>query len=302
MPEPIAYLNRQLIPAAQAAVSVFDAGFIFGATVTEVLRTFRGEIFRLPEHLERLRHSLAIVRLEPSESLTDIAEIAGRVVAHNYGLIDPANDLALTIFITPGPSASAIEESAAVPLVGVHTRPLQFEAWADRYERGQALVTTSIRQVPSACWSPELKCRSRMHYFLADREARRIDPAARAVLLDSDGHVTEATTANVLLFDAMRLLSPPIADVLPGISLQVIKELASRLDIPFTHRKIHPDELAQATEAFLTSTPNCILPVTRFNGQPIGDGKPGEIFRFLLSAWNEMVGFDVAQQARRFAL
>ena len=289
------------MPASQAAISLFDAGFTLGATATETLRTFRGEIFRLPEHLQRLKHSLEIARLPMKESLDDIAEIAGRVVDHNRKLIDPDNDLSLSIFVTPGQTGLSPEDWVAIANVGVNANPLDFRLWAHRYEEGVSLVTTSVRQVPANCWPPELKCRSRMHYFLADREAHRIEPMSRAVLLDQEGFITEATTANVVAyFEKEGLVSPPMADVLPGISLQVVTELAGRFGIKVRHRKMLPDEFARADEAFLTSTPNCMLPVTRFNKKPIGDGKPGFVFGQLLAAWNEMVGFDIAEQARRF--
>src|SRR5262249_20880402 len=107
--EPIAYLNGQLIPAAQASVPVYDAGFVLGATVTEQLRTFGGELFRLPEHLARLKTSLETAGIQPRESLTDLAEIAGRLVAHNFPLADREDDLGLCIFITPGPYAAMAE-------------------------------------------------------------------------------------------------------------------------------------------------------------------------------------------------
>ncbi len=167
----------------------------------------------------------------------------------------------------------------AIPTVGVVAYPLEFRLWAHRYEAGVSLVITSIRQVPANCWPPELKCRSRMHYFLADREAHQIEPMSRALLLDQAGFITEASTANVLAYyEKEGLVAPPTADVLPGISLQVVSELAGRLGIAFAHRKMLPDDLARADEAFLTSTPNCILPVTRFNKKPIGGGKPGVDF------------------------
>jgi branched-subunit amino acid aminotransferase/4-amino-4-deoxychorismate lyase len=141
-----------------------------------------------------------------------------------------------------------------------------------------------------------------MHYFLADQEAANSEPGSRALLLDHRGLVSEASTANAIAFFSNEgLISPPILQVLPGISMQVVTELAGRLNIRFINRDLTPEEFAGADEAFLTSTPNCLLPVTRFNGRPIGNGQPGKIFGQLLAAWNEMVGFDIAVQARRFA-
>src|SRR5262245_52231091 len=97
MPEPIAYLNGRRIPASQIAIAVTDAGFVQGVTVAEQLRTFRGELFRLDLHLARLRRSLQIVGVDPGLSDADLRRIAGEVAAHNHRLLDPADDLGLTI-------------------------------------------------------------------------------------------------------------------------------------------------------------------------------------------------------------
>ncbi len=302
MPEPIAYLRGQWIPASQAVIPVYDAGFVLGATVTEQLRTFRGELFRLPEHLERLRASLELSGIEPQESLSDIADIAARIVAHNFPLVDPDDDLGLCIFITPGPYAAMAEGDRSPPTVGLHTYRLPFHLWSEMYRNGAALRTTAIQQIPPTSLPPALKCRSRMHYFIADRAAAKEQPGSRALLLDQQGNVSEASTANVVAFYPREgLVSPPIEHVLPGISLQVLKELAGRLGIAFVARELTADEFAAASEGFLTSTPNCLLPATQLNGRPIGTGKPGEVFQQLLQAWNEMVGFNIADQAARFS-
>lgn len=281
---------------------MYDAGFVLGATVTEQLRTFRGELFRLPEHLARLRLSLEMAGIAPHESLPDLAEIATRLVVNNQALIHPDDDLGLCIFITPGPYVAMAEGAALEPTVGLHTYSLPFHLWADRYQLGVALRITTVQQVPPACWPPALKCRSRMHYFLADREAAQLEPGSRALLLDQRGLVSEASTANVVAyFRKEGLVSPPISQVLPGISLQVVMELAGRLSVPFITKDLTPEEFSHADEAFLTSTPNCLLPVTRWNGQPMGSGRPGTVFQQLLAAWNEMSGIDITGQAQRFS-
>jgi branched-chain amino acid aminotransferase len=300
--EPLAYLNGQVLPASQAVVPVYDAGFVLGATVTEQLRTFGGEIFRLPEHLERLKHSLERAEIQPEVGVVEMAEIGQRLVAHNRGLIDSADDLGLCIFVTPGPYAAMAEGDAAGPSVGLHTYRLPFQLWEKYYQAGVSLATTAVEQVPAACWPAELKCRSRMHYFLADRLAAKQFPGARALLLDAAGRVMETSTANVVVYlKGEGFVSPPISQILPGISLQVMTELAGSLQLPIVKRTLLPDEVATADEVFITSTPNCILPVTRFNGQPIGIGQPGKIFKQILSAWNDLVGLDIAGQAKRFA-
>ena len=302
MNEPIAFLNGQWIPASEAAVPVGDAGFVLGATVTEQVRTFAGRLFHLDDHLGRLERSLQIVGVDPGMTLDELADVARELTAQNHRLLAPGDDLGLSIFITPGAYAAYSPPSPPRPTVCLHTYPLPFRLWAAKYRTGQALVTANIRQVPPQAWPPDLKCRSRMHYYLADRDAAQVESDARALLLDENGFVTETSTANLLIFRSSEgLLSPPGDKILHGISLAVLMEMARRLDISVAERDLTPEDVASADEVLIGSTPLCVLPVTRFNGRPIGDGKPGDAFRRLLAAWNELVGLDLAAQAEQFA-
>lgn len=305
MNEPLAYLNGRLLPLSAASVAVYDAGFVQGVTVAEQLRTFGGKLFRLDAHLARLRHSLEIVGIAPGVSLEEIGRIATDLAERNHALLANGDDLGLTIFVTPGPYGAMSPPEATGehgrPTVCVHTRPIAFRLWADKYERGESVAISTVRQVPEDCWPAELKCRSRMHYYLADREVAGRFPGSRAILLHHDGTVCEATTANVLAyFPGEGLVSPPHERILPGISVAVAKELAGELGIPFGERALWPAELASAAELLLTSTSPCALPITRFDGRVVGDGRPGPIHAQLLRAWGEKVGVDIAAQAKAF--
>ncbi len=303
MPEPIAYLNAQWLPVSQAAVSVYDGGFVQGVTVAEQLRTFGGKLFQLDRHLDRLARSLAIVGVQPALVRADFAEIATELAAQNHKLLDPADDLGLSIFVTPGPyPAFAGYARHQGPTVGIHTQPLPFGSWAEKYETGDSLIATDIRQVPTDCWPAELKCRSRMHYYLADKQARERDPGSRALLIDERGFVTEASTANLLVYrERTGLVSPPRGRVLPGISMAVIQVLAGKLAIPFSERDLTKGDVAAADEVLLCSTSPCVWAVTRFDGRPIAAGRPGPICRQFQAAWSELVGIDIVAQAKRFA-
>lgn len=301
--QPLAYLNGRWLPLPDASVGVFDVGFLQGVTVAEQLRTFGGRLFRLEMHLGRLARSLEIVGLDPGLPLADLGQIAAELVAQNRKLIDAADDLGATIFVTPGmsPVYSAVAPHGG-PTVGVHTQPLSFGPWPEKYRTGESLVVTDITQVPARCWPPELKCRSRMHYYLADKRARDMEPGARALLLDERGFVTEASTANILAhFKNRGLISPPKEHILPGVSVAVIEELASQMGIAFSHQEMTLADLAVADEVLLCSTSPCVWSVTRLNGQPVGDGKPGPLSQRLRAAWSQMVGVDIEAQARRFA-
>lgn len=303
MPEPIAYLNGQWVPAAQMAISVTDAGFLQGVTVAEQLRTFGSQLFRLDLHMQRLARSLEIVGVEPGLSGDDFKRLASELAARNHALLDPADDLGLTIFVTPGPYATYAATAARIgPTVGIHTYPLPFGQWTTKYRAGESLVVTDVMQIPLRCWPPELKCRSRMHYYLADRRAREAEPGARALLLDERGFVTEASTANILVFrQGDGLISPPKEHILPGVTVAVLEELSGQLGIPFQHRELRVDDVARADEVLLCSTSPCVWSVVRLNGQPIASGQPGPVSQRLRAAWSQMVGFDIEQQATRFA-
>ncbi len=302
MDEPQVYLNGRFIPASSASVSLTDSGFVLGAAVAEKVRTFSGELFRLDDHLARLEQSLRIVGIDPGLRREALAEIARDLAARNHRLLAPGDDLVLSMVVTPGSYAAGGSSGPAEPTVCLHTDPLPFRLWAEKYRTGQSLVTTEVEQVSAKSWPASLKCRSRMHYYLADRQAAIKEPGARALLLDHEGFVIEASTANIMVYTAADgLLTPPYSKVLQGISMARVNELAAGLGIPSGQRDLRPSDVASANEVLLTSTPFCLLPVTRFDGRPVGGGVPGRIFGQLLAAWNESVGIDIVAQAERFA-
>jgi branched-chain amino acid aminotransferase len=290
------FLNGAWIPNSELHIAVDDAGFLLGATVTERLRTFGGKVFRLAKHIERLRNSLKIVGLNSDKICTDVEKAVPEFIRRNQSLIDAADDWSIVAFATPGKAGSG------QPTVCVHGFPLPFKSWASQYETGVPSIISSIRQIPANSLPPELKCRSRMHFYLADREAASKQPGARAIILDQDGFIAEGTTANVVAFrKGEGFISPPRDNILVGVSLGVVEELAAKIKVPFVTRRLTVDELCSADEALLTSTSICALPIVECNGHPIATGQPGTVYRRLLSAWNDLVGLDIADQARRYS-
>jgi branched-chain amino acid aminotransferase len=292
----LAYLNGSWVPNSQLSISVDDIGFMVGATVTERLRTFRGQVFRLLEHLTRLRGSLEIIGLNSQSIADEVGHAVVEFLKRNGSLIDADDDWSIAAFATPGVAGTG------KLTVCVHGHPLPFRQWAAQFEAGIKVVVSDHRQVPVNCWPAELKCRSRMHYYLADREAANRSPGARAIILDQDGYIAESTTANVLVYrEGEGLISPPLEHILGGVSLGVMKELAVVLNVPFSMRPLNVDDFRTSDEAMLTSTSICVLPIVECDGQSIGAGQPGPIFKRLLTAWGNLAGIDVAAQAKRFA-
>jgi len=309
-----AWLDGRFLPRAELSLPVGDAGFVLGATVTEQFRTFRGRLFLPDEHGRRLAESLAVVGIPAPFAIDAILRAADRIAAHNHQLAmkavaddprpspgivdDPGPDLGLVIFATPGDLAAQHRGVGGSPRVAIHTFPLAFPLWADAYEAGVSLRTVSITQVPESCWPLRAKVRSRLHYVLADREAAAAEPGGRAVLAHYDGRISETSTANIAVVADGLVVTPPTTDALGGVSLGCARRLADSLGIAWRERSLTATDLAHADEILLTSTPSCILPATRFDGRPVGDGRPGPVFRDLLAAWSRFVSLDIAAQAR----
>jgi branched-chain amino acid aminotransferase len=302
MTQPQAFLNGRFVPASQATVSVTDGGFVQGTTVAEQLRTFNGKLFRLSDHVQRLMQSLKIVQVEPGLSPQQLCEAAQELATHNHAMLAPGDDLGLAVLVTPGPYPAMTPDASSRPTLCMHTFALRFDLWTQTYQTGQSLATTDVAQVSAKCWPSEMKCRSRMHYFLADRQAAARFPGSRALMLDPEGFVTETTTANLVAsIGGDGLVTPPSQKVLPGISLAALTNLAKGLEIPLAERDLRPADLLAADEVLLSATSVCTLPVVELNGRPIGSRRPGPMFARLMQAWSELVGLDIVQQAQRFA-
>jgi branched-chain amino acid aminotransferase len=117
-------------------------------------------------------------------------------------------------------------------------------------------------------------------------------------LLDLDGNVTETSGANFLIVERGEIVSPTTVNTLPGVSRAVVIELAAQLTLRFVERDIQVHSVVNADEAFTTSTPYCLLPVTRINGLPVGNGRPGPVYGRLLEAFSQLVGIDIKRQIR----
>jgi len=300
MTEPLVYLTGRLVPASQAHIAIFDAGVVLGATVTEMTRTFRQQPWRLDAHLQRLYRSLKYTRMDVGISRDELERVTRELVAHNATLVHPEDELGIVHFVTAGEfpvyAGSAGRTARTTPTVCIHTFPMPFELWAGKLLHGQHLITPSIRHVPPQCYDPKMKYRSRMHYYLADQEARVADPEAAALLLDLQGNVTETSGSNFLIVKDGAIHSPTTVNTLPGISRAMVMELAAAHGIPFIERDVQVFDVINADEAFTATTPYCLLPVTRINGLPIGNGEPGPMLKRLLGLWSAAVGVDIAEQ------
>jgi branched-subunit amino acid aminotransferase/4-amino-4-deoxychorismate lyase len=308
--EPIAILNGRVLPLSQAAISVFDLGFVHGAAVGDMIRTFRHVPFRLDDHLARLRTGIDALGINAAPTDAEFRDAVREVVKHNAGLISQSDDLGIIVFATAGWNPSylaATDEAVPKCTWGVHTFPLPFALWAEKLRHGQPLVIPPVKHIPAECLDGRIKWRNRVHWFLADRAARKasrtlqasgtlVAPAASALLVDFNGHITESSTANFFIVRDGRILTPRPENTLDGISRRVVFELAAELGIPCEFADITPDEATAADEAFTSSTSVCLMPVATLDGHRIGGATPGPVFQRLMEAWNRIAGLDIVAQ------
>ena len=297
---PIACLNGEFIPASEAKLPVYDAGIVLGATVTEMIRTFDGHPFKLEEHIARLYRSTRYARFDTSMTPGDMLSATLKVIGHNLETLPKGKELGVVLFVTAGEfpiyAGSAAHGEKMTPTVCIHTFPLPLHLWAKGLETGLHAVTPSNRHVPPQCIDPKMKYRSRLHYWLAEQEAKLVDPNAATLLLDLDGNITEFSGGNILIVKDGAIVSPTTRNILPGISRQTVIEIANDLKIPFVEKDLQVHDVCNADEAFEATTPFCLMPVTSINNIPIADGKRGPICQKLLEAWSAKVGLDIEAQ------
>ncbi|MBP62725.1 MAG: hypothetical protein CMJ62_14490 [Planctomycetaceae bacterium] len=301
MSVPLAYLNGEFLPEVDARLPFYDSGFVMGTTVTEQLRTFAGSLFQLDVHLSRLFQGLETIGVPSPLSRDEMSQRAEELVAANKRWLKAGDDLGLCIFVTPGPYHTMAPRGTTKPTIGMHTYLLPFHLWETQYAQGVRLLISDVQDVPASCWPRQLKCRSRMHYYLAEQEVQRKIPGARPLLVDEEGFVTETPTAGLICyFQTTGLIAPPTSKTLASTSWHYIRKLAQSEGIEVLERNLTPQDVASATEVMLASTPYCLLPVVEFQNCPLGSGKPGPMFSRLISTWGTRVSVDIRAQAASY--
>lgn len=289
------WLNGQFVERDKAQVSLLDRGFRQGDVVFDTSRTFDGKVFRLRDHLERFYRSLKYVRIDPQMSIDEMEKVTLSVVEKNESLRTSLGDDYMVSQIVSG----GIGVRDGNPTVAIVIDPLGSPRWAPAYDGGANVVISKTRSYPSQSLDPKVKHYSRLNFVLAEMEATDVDPTAIPLLLDLDGNVTESIGANFFIVSSGRLIVPRTDSTLQGVSRLTISELAKSLGIPFIEDNIQPYDVYNADEAFLCSTPYCILPVGNVDQRRIGEEVPGPITNQLLAAWSERVGMDIVDQLLR---
>jgi len=264
------YLNGEFLPGAQACVPVMDRGLLFGDSVYEVIPCYAGRPFRLEQHLERLDHSLAAIRLPNPLSREAWRRLLERLAAQL-----PGQDQQLYLQVTRGayPTRDHRLPEHPRPTVLAMTSPLNPHR-ADYGERGISAIT-----VPDIRWQRcDIKATSLLGNVLMRQQA--VDAGADEAILIRDGEALEGTATSLFLVRDGGLVTPPKGPhLLPGVTRDLVLELAQAHGIPWAEAAIPVAQLGSADEIWLTSSTREVAPVTRLDGRPVGDGRPGPLWR-----------------------
>jgi D-alanine transaminase len=264
----IVHLNGKFLPIDQAFVPVLDRGFIFGDGVYEVIPVYSRHVFRLEEHLKRLQHSLDGIRLENPHTDAEWAALMTELIAQNEG-----DDQYIYFHVTRGVAKRdhAFPRDAA-PTVFMMSSPLTTPP-RELCESGVSAVS-AVDNRWDRC---DIKAISLLPNVLLRQLA--IDHGAVETIMFRDGILTEGAASNIFAVENGVLLAPPKDNyMLPGITYDLILELAVANGIPLEIGKYSEARIRAADELWLTSSTKEVLPITRLDGQPVGTGKPGAIF------------------------
>jgi len=273
----LVYLNGQFLPLEAAQVPVLDRGFIFGDGVYEVIPVYSRRVFRLPEHLQRLQASLDGIRLPNPHTAAEWTAIIEQLIARN----EP-DDQYLYLHLTRGVAKRdhAFPNPPVPPTVFLLSSPLATPAAAVLETGGRAISALDYRWLHC-----DIKAISLLPNVLLRQMA--VDAGAmETVLFRENRWLTEGAASNIFVVKDGGLLAPPKDQLmLPGITYDVVLELAAANGIPYQVRRIGRDEVLAADELLMTSSTREVLAITELDGQPVGTGLPGAMFRRLYALY-----------------
>ncbi|WP_303902164.1 D-amino acid aminotransferase [Thiohalomonas denitrificans] len=265
------FLNGDFLPADEACISVLDRGFMFGDGVYEVIPVYGGRLFRLEHHLDRLDHSLDGIRLENPLPHSRWQSVLEELVRYNGG-----GDQSLYLQVTRGPARRDHAFPRNVnPTVFAMSSPLA--APSPELHKGISAVTLEdIRW--KLC---NIKAIALLPNILLRQQA--LDQGSAEAIMTRDGEVTEGAAANIFMVRNGTVITPPKSNLLlPGITRDLVVELCAHHGLPCEERPIEAAELRDADELWVTSSTKEVVPVTRLDGVPVGNGRPGPV-------WERMV-------------
>ncbi len=285
MREPVIYIDGKWVPISKAKVSVFDHGLLYGDGVFEGIRAYGGHVFRLTDHLERLERSAKKISLKIPVGLPKLASIVKAAVQRNN-----LSDSYIRLLVTRGAGDLGLDPRACPKpgLIVIANKLALFPAAC--YEVGLHAIVAKTRRTSADALDPSIKSLNYLNNILAKIEAVRAG-VPEAIMLNSEGFVSECTGDNVFLVQGHKIITPPVkAGVLVGITRAAVMEIIrERTAFKVVEKLFRPAEMFRSDEMFFTGTAAEVIPVTRIDRRRIGDGKPGSVTLELMDHFRRLI-------------
>jgi branched-chain amino acid aminotransferase len=281
---PKVYIGGKLYDKAEAKISVFDHGLLYGDGVFEGIRSYAGRVFRLEAHVDRLFDSARAIHLQIPLSKVEMAKAVVDTLAANK-LVDAY----IRLIVTRGAGSLGLDPRKTTdPQVIIITDSISLYP-AELYEHGLKIVTAGTMRNHPAALNPRVKSLNYLNSILAKIEGTNAG-CLEALMLNHKGEVAECTGDNIFIVKRRELVTPSIdAGILEGITRDAVMELAIQAGIKVVERTMDRHDIYTADECFLTGTAAEVIPVVECDGRPIGTGKPGPITRDLLNRFHRLV-------------
>ena len=302
--ERVVFFNGEFIPEADAKISIYDSALMFGDMLFEMTRSFNGKQWKLKEHLERMYTGIKILRIPLKMTIDEMETAVYETIERNKPAFNDDDEHRVLIDVTRGLLSiyNDIKGTKPGPNIVIADFPLRWtiQGCSKLYDTGINLIIPSQRAIPSHLMEPKIKNRSRLFYLMANMEVSLFKGDNNwALLIDPDGFIAEGTGSNFFMVKDNVIYTPEGRNILRGITMQtIINDIAPELNIDVIEKNIEPFDVYEADEAFLTSTPFCLIPAVTLNGLKIGNGIPGSITHSLLEKWGEIVGLDIVEQIK----
>jgi branched-chain amino acid aminotransferase len=278
------YLDGKFVDDADAKISVFDHGLLYGDGVFEGIRLYSGNIFRLDEHLERLEYSAKAILLDMPLTRAELVEATCETCRQN-GLSDAyirlvitrgVGDLGLAPWLCPKPTVFIIASK-----ISLYPQ--------EHYDNGLNIVTVPTRRINPAALPPTIKSLNYLNNILGKIEAKQFG-ALEAIMLNDQGYIAECTADNIFIVHKGEIITPAASQgALKGITRGTIVDVAQELGIPLRESNMTRYDVWCADECFLTGTGAEVIPVVKLDGRVIGAGKPGPITQRVLASFRKRV-------------
>jgi len=281
------FLDGALVEAADAKISVFDHGLLYGDGIFEGIRLYQGNVFRLDEHLERLEYSAKAILLKMPWTRAEISEWTCETCRAN-GLTDGY----IRLVVTRGVGNLGLSpNSCKKPSIFIIADKIQLYP-PELYSKGLAVITVPTRRINPAALSPSIKSLNYLNNILAKIEAANLG-FQEAFMLNDQGYVSECTGDNAFIVHKGELITPTISSgALKGITRGVVLEIGAKLGMPVREANLTRYDIWVADECFLTGTAAEVIPVISVDGRVVGSGSPGPWTAKFIEAFKQRVLTD----------